>query len=88
MSKNIVKKIVLALLSILILNSCNLYTVVVLDRIEPNSIKPYPIKDTTSNAVKFKFLNSDRIFWAREQEDFDFYEIGDTVVCYFKESKR
>jgi hypothetical protein len=82
-----VKKIVLFLLLTLILNSCNLYTVVVLDRIKPNSKNPYPIKDTTSNAVKFKFLGSDKEFWARDKKNNVFYNVGDTVDCYFKPNK-
>lgn len=81
------KKIVLALILVLTVTSCNMYKVVILDKIKPNSIKPYPIRDTTANAVMFKFLDSDKIFWAREHINSDLYDIGDTVMCYFRINK-
>lgn len=82
------KKLVSSLLMLLILNSCNLQTIVILDKATPNSIKPYPIKDTLANAIMFKFLNGDKPFWGRENENSDEYNIGDTVMCYFRPIKK
>jgi hypothetical protein len=36
----------------------------------------------------FKFLNGDKPFWGREHENSDEYNIGDTVMCYFKPVKK
>lgn len=74
----------LLLFSLLFLSSCKLQTIIIVDKVTPNSIKPYPIRDTLSNAIKFKFLDSECFFWGRENELSDFYNIGDTVMCYFK----
>jgi hypothetical protein len=83
-----VKKLVLAFSILLLLNSCKLETIVILDKATPNSIKPYPIKDSLANAIMFKFLNSDKPFWGREHENSDEYNIGDTVMCYFRPIKK
>lgn len=88
MLKKTVKKLVLTLLALLMLNSCKLETIVILDKVTPNSIKPYPIKDTLANAIMFKFLNGEKPFWGREHKNSDFYNVGDTVMCYFKNNKK
>ena len=77
------KKIPIILLS-LTLSSCQLYNVVVLDKVTPKTVYPYPIRDTTSIATKILFLNNQNVMWVRDKfNDID-YEIGDTIICYFK----
>lgn len=68
----------------LTLSSCQLYQVVILDKVMPKTIRPYPISDTTSIATKIQFLGGGNVIWVRDKFDGIDYEIGDTIVCYFK----
>jgi hypothetical protein len=77
----------LFILFAILLSSCKLYTVVVLEKIKPGDTTPYPIKDTTSNAVKIYILDNSKTMWSRDKNKFVEFEVGDTLDCYFKEYK-
>jgi hypothetical protein len=72
---------------ILLLSSCKLYTAVVLEKTKPGEKQPYPIIDTTLNAVKVYLIDNHRIFWTIDKNKCVEFNVGDTITCFFKEYK-
>lgn len=67
--------------------SCKIYTATVIDKKLPGEVNPYPIKDTTTCAVKIKMLDGGQTYWCRDMSTRMEYVVGDTISFFIKKEK-
>lgn len=86
------RKILFLILTTIILNSCKLQKVIIVEKWDPvdwHENRVYPIKDTMACAVGFTQMGGEKVFYGRDKRCYIIseFELGDTILVYFKYSK-